>query len=350
MTKLLLVSSKTERSKGGIAVWTDIFLAHTAEHELDCSLLNIATIGARAEQGNAKRNLSDEIKRTKAIFRDLRSLLKRETYDVAHVNTSCGTFGLIRDYLTVRKIQKKQPQCKRVVHFHCDIQTQCASGISLRVLKRLLDITDRALVLNEKNVQFLKEHYHTPVQAVANFVSDDVVRKDEKNVREQLTQAVFVGYVQPAKGVREIYELASRVPTIEFRLIGEVHDEVKTWDKPDNVMLCGPLKHDDVTAALDEADVFIFPSHSEGFSMALLESMSRGLPAIATAVGANAEMLEEHGGVVVPVGDVDAMERAVMTLRSKQVRKAMSAWSVQKVKNCYTANAVMANLKEQYTK
>ncbi len=349
MIKLLLVSPKTEQSKGGIAVWTDIFLNHCDDAALDCDLVNIATIGARAAQGNAKRHIVDEFKRTAAIFKNLRRFLTTETYNVAHINTSCGAFGLIRDYLTVYKIKRAQPQCRRVVHFHCDIQTQCISKLSLCILKRLLNVTDVALVLNEKNARFLKNRYMVNASVVANFVEELIVRTDEKVISPIIRKAVFVGYVQPAKGVREIYELASRLPLITFRLIGEVHDEVMGWDKPLNVVLCGPLNRDGVTAVLDEADVFIFPSHSEGFSMALLESMARGLPAIATAVGANAEMLEEHGGLVVDVEDVDAMERAMCAMQPAHARAQMSAWAVQKVKTQYTALAVIDRLKQVYT-
>ena len=45
--KLLLVSPKTEQSKGGIAVWTDAFLENCNKYDIDCDLLNIATIGSR---------------------------------------------------------------------------------------------------------------------------------------------------------------------------------------------------------------------------------------------------------------------------------------------------------------
>ena len=50
MIKLLLVSPKTEQSKGGIAVWTDAFLENCDKYGISCDLLNIATIGKRAKQ------------------------------------------------------------------------------------------------------------------------------------------------------------------------------------------------------------------------------------------------------------------------------------------------------------
>ena len=347
--KLLLISPKTDGSKGGMAIWTDIFLRH-CQTAFECDLLNIATIGERAENGNAKRNFLDEVRRTKAIFRDLRRLLNSATYDVAQMNTSCGAFGLLRDYLTVRAIKRAQPHAKRVVHFHCDIQTQCASAVSLFVLKRLLAVTDRAIVLNEKNAQFLRQRYGVEANKMANFIEDARVRRGGKEIAPIIRSAVFVGYVQPTKGAREIYDLASRLSDIEFRLVGEVHEEVAAWEKPANVTLCGAQKRDEVMASLDAADIFVFPSHSEGFSMALLEAMARGLPAVATAVGANEEMLGEDGGCIVAVGDTDAMERAIGVMQSPAVREKMSSHVMQKVASQYTVTAVMEEFQRIYTK
>ena len=346
--KLLLVSPKTEQSKGGIAVWTDAFLSHCAQYDIDCDLLNIATIGSRAEQGNAKRNFKDEFVRTRAIFQNLHVMLKENTYDIAHINTSCGTFGLIRDYLTVSKIKKKQSVCKRILHFHCDIQTQCRSSISRYFLSKILNISDDVLVLNQCNETFLRDQYGISCKVIPNFIDSSMVRKDEKHISSEIKEAIFVGYVRPEKGIRELYELAQAFPRITFRLIGEIHSEVMCWQKPDNVMLCGKRNHADILSEMDHADVFVFLSHSEGFSIALLEAMARGLPCIATDVGANKEMLENQGGVIVPVGDSAEMIKAMEKMTDFQKRKSASEWILQKVLNCYTSETVMKDMKQIY--
>ena len=348
MVKLLLISPKTEQSKGGIAVWTDAFLSHCAQYDIDCDLLNIATIGSRAKQGNAKRNFKDEWVRTKAIFQNLRVILKENIYDVAHVNTSCGTFGLIRDYLTVSKIKKKQSACKRILHFHCDIQTQCRSSISRYFLSKILDISDDILVLNQRNETFLRDQYRISCKVIPNFIDSAMVRTDEKNISPEIGEAIFVGYVRPEKGIRELYELAQAFPRIMFRLIGEIHSEVMCWQKPDNVILCGKKNHDDILSEMDHADLFVFLSHSEGFSIALLEAMARGLPCIATDVGANKEMLESQGGVIVNVGDMVSAISGLESIQNLHRRCEMSVWNLKKVKNFYTVESVMCKIKELY--
>jgi len=68
---------------------------------------------------------------------------------------------------------------------------------------------------------------------------------------------------------------------------------------------------DDVADLAGLLDVFVLPSTIEGFSLALLEAMMRGLPCIATDAGGNAEALAEGAGIVYPPGDVAALARAL---------------------------------------
>ncbi len=350
MVNLLLISPKSEQAQGGMTVWTTAFTSQCSESEIKYDLLNIATIGRRAVKGNEKRSLSDEIVRTKSIFKNLKGFLKRKKYHVAHMNTSCGAFGLIRDYMIVKRIKKKQPECKRIVHFHCDVEKSTRSKYSVYFLKKLLKITDTALVLNNNNKKFLKENSNTEVIAIPNFIDSSLVRKNEKVISENVKNALFVGFVQPEKGVKEIYQLANKFPHIVFDLVGQVRADVTEWEKPQNVILHGPKSRSEIINYLDNADIFIFPTHSEGFSVALLESMARGLPSVTTTAGANSEMLEGKGGIVVSVGDVEAMEKAIVDLESSHKRKEMSDWNIEKVSREYTAQAAMKKFNEIYNK
>jgi len=65
-------------------------------------------------------------------------------------------------------------------------------------------------------------------------------------------------------------------------------------------------------AMLDQADLFVFPSLTEGLSKALLEAMARGLPAIGTTVGGIPELLPLE--VLVPPGDAQKLAEKIMTV------------------------------------
>lgn len=71
----------------------------------------------------------------------------------------------------------------------------------------------------------------------------------------------------------------------------------------------------DVAALLKVADVFVLTSESEGLSNALLEAMAAGAPIVATDVEGNRAVVEnEREALLVPLGDGDALARAIVRL------------------------------------
>lgn len=73
----------------------------------------------------------------------------------------------------------------------------------------------------------------------------------------------------------------------------------------------------DVGELLSSADVFLMSSRYEGISIALLESMRAGLPAVATRVGGIPEtVLPERTGLLVESGDTEAFAQAMLRLAS----------------------------------
>ncbi|MCZ7559489.1 MAG: glycosyltransferase [Burkholderiaceae bacterium] len=82
-------------------------------------------------------------------------------------------------------------------------------------------------------------------------------------------------------------------------------------------------RRDDVPALLAAMDVFVLPSHEEGFSNALLEAMASGLGIVATNVGGNPEALD-HGacGLLVPARDPVVLAQAVSRLLGDEGERA----------------------------
>jgi sugar transferase (PEP-CTERM/EpsH1 system associated) len=68
----------------------------------------------------------------------------------------------------------------------------------------------------------------------------------------------------------------------------------------------------DVADLMRGLDVFVLPSLAEGMSNTILEAMASGLPVIATAVGANADLVEAGvTGRVIPPGDPVPLAAAI---------------------------------------
>jgi glycosyltransferase involved in cell wall biosynthesis len=68
---------------------------------------------------------------------------------------------------------------------------------------------------------------------------------------------------------------------------------------------------------LAAGDIFILPSHQEGFSNALLEAMAANLAVIATAVGGNLDaIVDNESGILVPPRDPSALAAAIARFAS----------------------------------
>ena len=72
-----------------------------------------------------------------------------------------------------------------------------------------------------------------------------------------------------------------------------------------------------------QADVFVNPSKVESFGMTTAEALSCGTPSIVYDTSACPEVVDNFTGRVVPLGDVNALAKAVMEICSLPGREAM---------------------------
>ena len=84
-----------------------------------------------------------------------------------------------------------------------------------------------------------------------------------------------------------------------------------------------PGERDDVADVMRGLSCFVLPSLAEGVSNTILEAMASGLPVIATAVGANAELVD-HGdtGEIVAPADAPALAASIVRLALQPERAA----------------------------
>jgi glycosyltransferase involved in cell wall biosynthesis len=140
------------------------------------------------------------------------------------------------------------------------------------------------------------------------------------------TQILFVGHVNPVKGVDLLIRAAETwVKTGDFdfhlKIVGDgparstaryIRD-CKAAGLTDRVVFAGI--REDVPRLLAEADIFVQPSRMEGLPTALLEAMTAGVPVVAAAAGGIPDIVvHEKNGLLVPPGDASALAAAVRRL------------------------------------
>lgn len=90
-----------------------------------------------------------------------------------------------------------------------------------------------------------------------------------------------------------------------FRRAAADDDRIVFWGHTNT-----PLRY------LAAADVYVHPSHHEGFSLSLAEAAMLSKPMIATDVGGNPELVNNNNGRLVPVKNPDALASAMLEIAS----------------------------------
>ena len=105
---------------------------------------------------------------------------------------------------------------------------------------------------------------------------------------------------------------------------------------------------DDVPRLLSAADLFVLPSAREGLSFAILEAMGRGLAMVVSDGPGNPEAVGD-AGVIVPVGDREALTEALGDLATDGERRArLGAAARERVHSTFTLEAFRAETYEVY--
>ena len=148
--KILLISPLPPPA-GGIASWTQKYLKWAEQNKIQVDLVNNSVIGKRRSRVNSGRSFLEEIRRTRRILMDLKKRIYEGSLDIVHLNSSCGKYGIIRDYLCARIIKEKDIYL--VVHYHCNIEDQIKNRrVQKFFFRKLARRADVNLVLNNNNI------------------------------------------------------------------------------------------------------------------------------------------------------------------------------------------------------
>lgn len=109
------------------------------------------------------------------------------------------------------------------------------------------------------------------------------------------------------------------LPNAALVIIGDgvmrqaLEEQTKALNLTESVFFLGDRT--DIPALLAGLDIYVLSSDNEGYSMSLLEAAAAGLPLVVTAVGGNADIVQQdHNGLIVPPRDPKALAAALLQL------------------------------------
>ena len=158
------------------------------------------------------------------------------------------------------------------------------------------------------------------------------------NLEDKLT-AGFTGHIYPGRGADLLFELAKRMPDVNFLWVGGTPDEVAYWrgqlDEAgaSNVTMTGFVEHSRLPLYQSAADVLLMPygrsiSASSGQDIAevinpmkMFDYMAVGRAIVSADLPVIHEVLNDHNAVFCEPGNADAWESTLRELLADEPRR-----------------------------
>jgi len=161
----------------------------------------------------------------------------------------------------------------------------------------------------------------------------EVTRRELGFKDDNLVLGMVANYNRSVKGVTHFLDaipaIVSAVPSARFLFVGggneedDLREKARTLGIDSYVVFAG--HRNNIHHYYEIMDISVLTSLSEGLSLTLLESMSHGIPIVATKVGGNPEVVVEgQTGYLVPVKDTqNLVDRIVKLLQNQELRRSM---------------------------
>jgi glycosyltransferase involved in cell wall biosynthesis len=203
---------------------------------------------------------------------------------------------------------------------------------------------DHVLVVSRDWQRRLREEFGVDAQVVTNGVDGPRFARpssaDGSDFRARIGARgrflfLTVGGIEPRKGSMELVEALAKVRTVVspppvLAVVGghsfqdheayrqRVRDRAAELGVPvgEAVVVLGTVPDEELPRWYHTADAFVFPSHKEGWGLALLEALAAGLATVTTDIPVFREFLGEQDALLAPAGDAGALGDVMIRVAS----------------------------------
>ncbi len=280
------------------------------------------------------------------------TLNKKDTYDVAHINTYFSKSSKL-----IKKLKKKGIPV--IVHGHStkeDYQNsfwfwRITQGYIYHHLKKTYSRPNRIITptLYSKG---LIEHYDfvsCPVVAISNgidfhkyhdvnlSIEEKAKLKESFGIRSSDKVVMGIGWFFERKGTHDFIEVAKFFDdTTKFIWFGSKNKALMSKkvmkavkNKPNNVILPGYVSQELIIKMLHTADCFFFPSYEETEGIVLLEALACKIPIIVRDIGAfsylthrkNALKAKDNQGFISAIEEVFSKDMSFLVENGVELAK-----------------------------
>lgn len=354
--KVLLVSP-IPPPNGGIQTWSLLLIAWL-ENRPNILLRHVNTSPrwrGTADLNIPKRLVGGSIQGLWEVYNLLVGLLVFRP-DVMHLTTSANLAG-IRDivFLSLARLFA----VPSVYHIHIGRIPELVKGKGWewRLLHRAFCLTRKVIVINQASHTALKRLLPAEkLLLLPNAISLKPARCGQANGLDGTRRVLFLSWVTRSKGIGELMEAWNTVAQAEWELVvagsgdtGYRQELVQLAGCNTRVRFLGEVPHSEGWKLMQQADILVLPSYTEGFPNVILEAMAAGTAIVASRVGAIPQMLDDGTarscGLLVEPKDSPGLAEALRRLMDDaSLRAELGQRGREKVRSHYEADVVFGEL------
>lgn len=215
-----------------------------------------------------------------------------------------------------------------------------------------------ALVImqTQESLGFFGEQIRKKAIVLRNPIDPKCLNCDTDDAREKVIMAV--GRCDENKRHSMIIDafaaVSSRLP--RYRLViygeGELRSRLiaKVRDMGMEDMISLPGVSDEIWAEMKQSSIFVLASDSEGMPNSLIEAMCMGMTCISTDCpcgGPRMLIKDKINGLLIPTGDENALERALVSAADDSDGDRCMAHTAQEMRNIYDSEKVYGEWEKQ---
>lgn len=235
-------------------------------------------------------------------------------------------------------------------------------NIWYNALAELLPLCAGVVTLSPRLAELFRERlgYRGPIHIIPLLVEGPArVRERTPSPSGEVTFA-FAARLERLKGPLVLLDAWARLvkdyPRAVVKLAGTGSDEKEIQDHAaalgiaDCCLFPGAYTGADAkTAFMEDLDVFVLPSFTEGTPLSIIEAMAHGRPVVSTTVGGIPDVVTPDCGILVPPGDSEALADALRRLAGDpDLRAQMGRAARQRYQQLFSPEAVMPLLLDVY--
>ncbi len=293
--------------------------------------------------------------------RNLAKLMRDNDIDILHAH-------LARDYPIAGLAARLYPKVKLILTRHVLFQMKSLHKITLQNVARAIAVST-AVKSNLQNI--------FPADKIVCIPNGIEIEKFAKVDRQKLS-AEFrtsheilpdkkligsIGELKQLKGQEDFIlaanEIAKKISDAHFILVGKdnTYDKsfrrklkrlVKVFDLEDKFTFLDWLE--DTAPLLSALDVFVSPSHSESFGLAILEAMASGTAIVSTATeGAKELIVDDFTGKLVPIKKPVELAKIVCEVLEDSERRDLFGQNAREfARENYSLSKMISKTEELY--